>query len=112
MPYFSTMRDFLLPSIEPTAQDVDALTRFLLLLEESGVGGRGIANVECEFILHLLGITVGRLVRYYKTEKKPTFWKAPEGLAPQSFKKSSTKKLSKKGKKINQKQYQKDDPGK
>jgi len=39
MPYFSTMRGFLLPSIEPMAQDVDALTRFLLLLEESGVGG-------------------------------------------------------------------------
>jgi len=73
---------------------------------------RGIENVECEFILHLLGITVGRLIRYYKTEKKPTFWKAPEGLAPQSFKKPSAKKLSKKGKKINQKQYQKDDSGK
>ena len=66
---------------------------------------RGIENVECEFILHLLGIAIGRLLRYYKTGKKPTLWTAPEGLRAQQFKKPSSKKLAKKGKRINRKQY-------
>lgn len=67
---------------------------------------RGIEKVSTEIMLTVLGLNIAKLIRYYQTGKLNKFWTAPENLEPEQFKKPSWKKLSKKGIKINNAQYQ------
>ena len=66
---------------------------------------RGIKKVSTETMLVYLGMNIKKLYKYYDNGKFPEFWKAPIDLEPQKFKKPSAKKLSKKGKKINDQKY-------
>lgn len=66
---------------------------------------RGIKKVSTETMLVYLGMNIKKLYKFYENGKFPEFWKAPIDLEPQKFKKPSAKKLSKKGKKINDKKY-------
>lgn len=67
---------------------------------------RGIEKVSAETMLYFLGLNIAKLFRYYETGKLNKYWVAPENLKAQAIKKPSAKKLSKKGKKINQKSYE------
>lgn len=66
---------------------------------------RGIKRVSTEAILYFLGLNIAKLFNYYETGKQNKFWIAPDNLESQTMKKSSAKKLSKKGKKQNEKTY-------
>ena len=66
---------------------------------------RGLTKVSTEMMLTFLGLNIKKLFDYYKTNKQPKFWVAPEDLEPESFRKPSAKRLSKKGIKINNKIY-------
>ncbi|MGN1296010.1 MAG: transposase [Bacilli bacterium] len=66
---------------------------------------RGLNKASTEAMLVLLGLNIRKLFKYYETKTLPKFWIAPEDLQPQTFKKASAKKLSKKGKRLNEKQY-------
>ena len=66
---------------------------------------RGMKKVSTEIMLTFLGLNLRRLLNYYNTGKKLAFWSAPDSLEPQQFKKLSAKRLSKKGKRINEKTY-------
>lgn len=66
---------------------------------------RGSKNVSTEIMLMFLGLNLKKLFNYFKTGKTPTSWIAPKNLEPQQFKKPSAKRLSKKGRKINAKNY-------
>ncbi|HBS02278.1 MAG TPA: hypothetical protein DEA63_00165 [Firmicutes bacterium] len=56
-------------------------------------------------MLNALGLTVAKLFRFYETGKVPDFWEAPLEMMPQTFKKPSAKRLSKKGRKIHKKTF-------
>ena len=56
-------------------------------------------------MLVFLGLNLKRLFNYFETGKVLEFWKAPEGLQPESFKKPSAKRLSRKGKRIHNNTY-------
>lgn len=64
---------------------------------------RGIENVSTESMLNFIGFNIAKLFRFYNTGKLNSFWKAPDNLMEQKFAKPSWKKLSKKGRKTNQK---------
>lgn len=66
---------------------------------------RGIKNVSAEAMLELIGLNINKLFKFYETNSYPKFWVAPFDLKPQTFKKPSAKRLSKKGSKINAKIY-------
>lgn len=66
---------------------------------------RGLNKTSAEAMLVLLGLNIRKLFKYYETKTLPKFWIAPEDLKPQTYKKASAKKLSKKGKRLNEKQY-------
>lgn len=66
---------------------------------------RGLTNVSTEMMLSLLGLNIRKLFNYYKNGKILKYWVAPNILKPQEFKKPSSKKLSKKGKKTNERIY-------
>lgn len=66
---------------------------------------RGSKNVSTEIMLMFLGLNLKKLFNYFKTGKTPASWIAPKNLEPQQFKKPSAKRLSKKGRKINAKNY-------
>lgn len=66
---------------------------------------RGIRKVSTEIMLVFLGLNLKRLFNYFETGKVLEFWKAPEGLQPESFKKPSAKRLSRKGKRIHNNTY-------
>ncbi len=66
---------------------------------------RGITKVSTEMMLVLLGLNIKKLYNFYDNSKLPKYWIAPDNLKPQSFKKISYKRLSKKGKKTNEKLY-------
>ena len=66
---------------------------------------RRIEPVEAEICLSFLGTNLKKYFRYMALKKMPLFWKAPPKMEAESFKKPSPKKLSKRGKKINQKFY-------
>lgn len=63
---------------------------------------RGLEKVSAEMMLYFLGLNLAKLFRFFQTGSLNRFWKAPEGLRPEEFRKPSARKLSKKGKKINQ----------
>lgn len=64
---------------------------------------RGIEKVSTETMLNYLGINVAKLFRFYETGKTNRFWIVPQNIEPEQFKKPSWKKLSKSGRKINEK---------
>ena len=66
---------------------------------------RGIENVSSEMMLVFLGSNLKKLFNYFELNTLPTFWVVPNELEAQTFKKPSFKKLSKKGKKINERTY-------
>ena len=66
---------------------------------------RGINNVSAEAMLELIGLNIYKLFKFYETNSYPKFWVAPCDLKPQTFKKPSAKRFSKKGSKINAKIY-------
>lgn len=63
---------------------------------------RGLEKVSAEMMLYFLGLNLAKLFRFFQTGNLNKFWKAPESLTPEEFRKPSARKLSKKGKKINQ----------
>ena len=65
---------------------------------------RGLDKVAMEIALKFLGLNIAKLFRYFETGRMNEFWKAPEELKAEEFKKPSAKRLSKKGEKINKKQ--------
>ena len=66
---------------------------------------RGMARVSTEVMLNALGLTVAKLFRFYETGKMPDYWEAPSEMSPQTFKRPSAKRLSKKGRKIHEKTF-------
>ncbi|MCQ2976366.1 MAG: transposase [Bacteroidales bacterium] len=67
---------------------------------------RGMERVKTETMLYFLGLNIAKLFRYYETGKLNKFWIAPDDLEPQTMKKVSAKRLSKKGSKQRDKQFQ------
>ena len=67
---------------------------------------RGLDKVTMEIALKFLGLNVAKLFRYFETGRLNEFWKAPENLQAEEFRKPSAKRLSKKGKKISKKQQE------
>ena len=63
---------------------------------------RGIEKVSTEIMLNSLGLNIAKIFRYFETGKLNSFWKAPDNLEPEEFKKPNRKRLVKKGNKINQ----------
>lgn len=66
---------------------------------------RGIEKVSTETMLYFLGLNIAKLFRYYETNQLNKYWVAPESLVPQEFKKPSAKKLTKRGKRTNERIY-------
>lgn len=64
---------------------------------------RSLNKVSCEFMLICLGYNIRKLFRYYSGDAKFNYWIAPEGLKPETFKKPSAKRLSKKASKVKDK---------
>lgn len=64
---------------------------------------RSLNKVSCEFMLVCLGYNIRKLFRYYSGEAKFNYWVAPDGLKPETFKKPSAKRLSKKASKVKNK---------
>ena len=64
---------------------------------------RSLAKVSCEFMLVCLGYNIRKLFRYYSGDAKFNYWIAPDGLKPETFKKPSAKRLSKKASKVKDK---------
>ena len=58
-------------------------------------------------MLTALGLNITKLIRFYKTGKLNKFWVAPSNLEREEFKKPSWRRLTKKGIKINNAQYEK-----
>lgn len=69
---------------------------------------RGLKRTSAEIMLIFLGMNIKKLLRYLRNGYKPKHWVAPSTLEEQTFKKPSAKRLSKKGKKINESTYKKD----
>ena len=53
-------------------------------------------KVEVEFMLIILGYNIRKLFKYYSGNLKTEFWKAPEDLNEEKFKKPSSKRLNNK----------------
>ncbi len=70
---------------------------------------RGKEKVSAELMLYFLGLNLRRLLDFYRTGKQLPFWSAPDDLVSEKFEKPSAKRLSKKGKKINEKANRKDE---
>ena len=68
---------------------------------------RGLKNVSTELMLVLVGINIKKLFKFYDDGYFPKYWIAPKDLEPQQFKKPSAKRLSKKGRRINDKLFNK-----
>ena len=68
---------------------------------------RGIKKVSTEAMLVFIGMNIKKLFRFYDSGYFPKYWKAPDDLEPQQFKKPSAKRLAKKGKRINDNKYKK-----
>lgn len=69
-----------------------------------------IEKVEVEFMLVLLGYNIRKLFKYYSGNLKTEYWKAPDNLTEEQFKKPSAKRLEnktnkKKNRSINKKEY-------
>ncbi len=64
---------------------------------------RSIKKVSTEFMLVCLGYNIRKLFRYYSGKAKFNYWKAPDNIQPETFKKPSAKRLSKKASKVKKK---------
>jgi len=60
-------------------------------------------KVTAEYMLTFLGYNIRKLFRHYSGKSLPEYWTAPKDIQPESFKKPSAKKLSKKASKKKQK---------
>lgn len=63
----------------------------------------GMANVAVEYMLVLLGLNTRKLFRYFDGKTDFSYWKAPEGLLPQEFKKPFAKRLANRARKAKKK---------
>ena len=61
---------------------------------------RSLNKVSAEFMLVCLGYNVRKLFKFYSGEAKFNYWKAPDNIKAEAFKKPSAKRLSKKASKI------------
>ena len=61
---------------------------------------RSLNKVSTEFMLVCLGYNVRKLFKFYSGEAKFNYWKAPDNIQAEAFKKPSAKRLSKKASKI------------
>ena len=52
-----------------------------------------LAKARLEFMLYCLGLNIRKLLRFYGGKAKFDYWKAPEGLEAESFKKPSVKRI-------------------
>ena len=66
---------------------------------------RGIEKVTTEAMLYFLGFNIAKLFRFYETGQSNKYWVAPANLKEQPMAKLSAKRLSKKGKRQNQKSF-------
>lgn len=64
----------------------------------------GMNRVKAEFMLILLGLNVRKLFRCVEKKTSLDYWKAPEGLQPEKFKKPSAKRLANRVRKRRNKQ--------
>lgn len=83
---------------------------FAIIKQDYGrtrVKRRGIEKVSTETMLYFLGLNIAKLFRYYETNQLNKYWIAPESLIPQELKKPSAKKLTKRGKRTNERMYEK-----
>ncbi|MCR5078777.1 MAG: transposase, partial [Bacilli bacterium] len=53
-------------------------------------------KARMEFMLYCLGLNIRKLFRFYRGKARFDYWKAPEGLSPEKFKKPSAKRLENK----------------
>ena len=56
-------------------------------------------KVETEFMLTVLGYNIRKLFKYFSGNLKAEYWKAPENITEEHFKKPSAKRLENKVKK-------------
>lgn len=54
----------------------------------------GMQRVSVEYMLTVLGLNIRKLFRYFDGKTNLTYWKAPEGMQPEKFKKPSAKRLT------------------
>ncbi len=54
----------------------------------------GISRVRTEYMLTILGLNTRKLFRVFDGRTNLNYWKAPEGLQPEKFKKPSAKRLT------------------
>ena len=54
----------------------------------------GMKRVTAEFMLTALGLNTRKIFRFLEGKKPFTYWQAPEGLQPETFKKPSAKRLA------------------
>lgn len=52
-------------------------------------------------MLNSLGLNIAKVFRYFETGKLNSFWRTPDNLESEIFKKPNRKRLVKKGSKIN-----------
>lgn len=64
----------------------------------------GMARAKAEFMLILLGLNTRKFLRCLEKKTSLVYWKAPEGLQPEKFKKPSAKRLANRVKKRRTKQ--------
>lgn len=64
---------------------------------------RSLPKVSLEFMLICLGYNIRKLLKYYEGKGKFDYWIAPAQITPETFKKPSAKRLSKKASKGKQK---------
>ncbi len=60
-------------------------------------------RVTAEYMLTFMGYNIRKLFRFFEGNLKMDYWKAPEDLQPEKFKKPSPKRLANKVKKKKQK---------
>ncbi len=64
---------------------------------------RSLDKVSTEFMLVCLGYNIRKLFKHFDGNAKFDYWKAPDDIKPEMFKKPSAKRLSKKVSKVKQK---------
>ena len=102
MQYFNTRQVFFLCSYTIDEKEQEKIDKFLKLLDDSGVA-EVLNNTTAEYMLTFLGYNIRKLFRYYSGNLKADYWKAPDDLKPETFKKPSAVKLSKKASERNKK---------
>ena len=50
-------------------------------------------KARLEFMLYCLGLNIRKLFRFYRKKARFEYWKSPEGLKAESFKKPSVKRI-------------------